>query len=201
MNNSNESPLPESSETDNQETNQSVAKSAGIVSIAVLFSRFFGLAREMVFSRLFGAGFIYDAYIVGFRIPNLLRDLFAEGALSVAFVKVFKDYQINVGEKEAWRLASLVFNGLALILSGIVVIGIVLAPYYVPLLASGFSPEKARLAILLTQIMFPFILIVALAAVAMGILNTKGKFAIPASASTAFNIISVLSPVSSSRTT
>lgn len=171
---------------------RSVARSAGVVSIAVMISRLFGLAREMVFSRLFGAGFLYDAYIVGFRIPNLLRDLFAEGALSVAFVKVFTDYQVNVSEKEAWRLAALVFNCLAVVLSGIVVLGIFFAPYLVPLLAEGFSPEKARLAVVLTQVMFPFILIVALASVAMGVLNTKGNFAVPASASTAFNIVSIL---------
>ena len=78
----------------------SVARSAGIVSIAVMFSRVFGLVREMIFARYFGAGFLYDAYVVAFRIPNVLRDLFAEGALSAAFVKVFTDYQINKGEKE-----------------------------------------------------------------------------------------------------
>ncbi len=171
---------------------RSVARSAGIVSIAVMFSRVFGLAREMVFSRLFGAGFLYDAFVVGFRIPNLLRDLFAEGALSAAFVKVFTDYQIKKGEKEAWRLASLVFNLLAVILSGVTILGILLAPVYVPLIAWGFPPEKAALAVTLTQIMFPFILLVALAAVAMGILNTKGRFGVPASASTAFNIVSIL---------
>ena len=171
---------------------KSVARSAGIVSIAVMFSRFFGLAREMVFSRLFGAGFLYDAFIVGFRIPNLLRDLFAEGALSAAFVKVFTDYQINKSEKEAWRLASLIFNGLAVILSLVTILGILLAPYYVPYIAWGFEPEKARLAVTLTQIMFPFILLVALAAVAMGVLNTKGHFGVPASASTAFNIVSIV---------
>src|SRR5205085_8609403 len=91
----------------------SVARSAGIVSIAVMFSRVFGLVREMIFARYFGAGFLYDAYVVAFRIPNVLRDLFAEGALSAAFVKVFTDYQVNKGEKEAWRLASLVLNALA----------------------------------------------------------------------------------------
>ncbi len=171
---------------------RSVARSAGIVSIAVMFSRVFGLVREMVFSRLFGAGFLYDAFVVGFRIPNLLRDLFAEGALSAAFVKVFTDYQTKKGEKEAWRLASLVFNLLAVILSGVTILGILLAPYYVPLIAWGFPPEKAALAVTLTQIMFPFILLVALAAVAMGILNTKGRFGVPASASTAFNIVSIL---------
>ncbi|MDH3528723.1 MAG: murein biosynthesis integral membrane protein MurJ [Acidobacteriota bacterium] len=188
-----EQPDPESTGQDTPNKNRSVAKSAGIVSIAVLISRMFGLMREMVFARLFGAGFLQDAYVVGFRIPNLLRDLFAEGALSVAFVKVFTDYQVNISEKEAWRLAALIFNCLAIVLSAIVVIGIVFAPYYVPYLAYGFSPEKARLAVTLTQIMFPFILFVALAAVAMGVLNTKGNFAVPASASTAFNIVSILS--------
>src|SRR5947209_3623516 len=73
----------------------SVARSAGIVSIAVMFSRVFGLVREMIFARYFGAGFLYDAYVVAFRIPNVLRDLFAEGALSVEFVKDFDDYMLT----------------------------------------------------------------------------------------------------------
>lgn len=171
---------------------QSVARSAGIVSIAVMFSRVLGLVRETVFARFFGAGFLYDAFVVAFKIPNILRDLFAEGALSAAFVKVFTDYQIKKNEAEAWRLAALVFNVLAVVMSVITLIGILIAPYVIPLLARGFSPEKAALAVTLTQIMFPFILLVALAALAMGVLNTKGKFGIPASASTAFNICSIL---------
>lgn len=174
------------------EKRDSVAKSAGIVSIAVMFSRVFGLVRETVFAAFFGAGFVSDAFYLAFRIPNLLRDLFAEGALSVAFVKVFTHYQINVSEKEAWRLAALVFNGIAVVLGLVVIVGIFLSPTLVPLLADGFSPEKAQLAVFLTQLMFPFILLVALSAVAMGVLNTKGKFGIPASASTAFNIVSLI---------
>lgn len=170
---------------------RSVAKSAGIVSIAVMFSRVLGLVRETVFARFFGAGYLYDAFVVAFKIPNILRDLFAEGALSAAFVKVFTDYQIKKTEIEAWQLASLVFNVLAVVMSGITVIGIIIAPWVVPLLARGFPPEKAALAVTLTQIMFPFILLVALAALAMGVLNTKGRFGIPASASTAFNIFSI----------
>ena len=170
----------------------SVARSAGIVSIAVMFSRVLGLAREQVFAYYFGAGFVNDAYQVAFRIPNVLRDLFAEGALSAAFVKVFTDYQINKSEQEAWRLASLVMNALAIVLSIITIIGIVFSSYFVNLIADGFSPEKAALATTLTQIMFPFILLVALAAVAMGVLNTKGNFGVPASASTVFNIVSIL---------
>lgn len=171
---------------------QSVARSAGIVSIAVMFSRVLGLVREVIFAKYFGAGFLYDAFLVGFRIPNILRDLFAEGALSAAFVKVFTDYQLKKSEAEAWQLASLIFNALAIVLSIITIIGIFAAPYLVPLLARGFSPEKAALAVTLTQIMFPFILLVALAAVAMGVLNTKGRFGVPASASTAFNIASII---------
>ncbi|HTH51849.1 MAG TPA: murein biosynthesis integral membrane protein MurJ [Pyrinomonadaceae bacterium] len=171
---------------------QSVARSAGIVSIAVMFSRLLGLLREVVFARYFGAGFLMDAYVVAFRIPNVLRDLFAEGALSVAFVKVFTDYQINKSEKEAWRLASMVFNLLAVILSIICIVGVIFSKQFVALIAGGFSPEKAALATTMTQIMFPFILLVALAAVAMGVLNTKGIFGVPASASTVFNITSIL---------
>ena len=170
----------------------SVAKSAGIVSVAVMFSRVLGLAREIIFARFFGAGFLYDAYLVAFRIPNILRDLFAEGALSAAFVKVFTDYQINKSEQEAWKLASLVLNALAVVLSVITIIGILFSRQFIALIAKDFSPEQAALATTLTQIMFPFILLVALAAVAMGVLNTKGIFGIPASASTVFNVVSIL---------
>ncbi|MEP6848228.1 MAG: murein biosynthesis integral membrane protein MurJ [Acidobacteriota bacterium] len=183
-----EPPVPEKPSSTKQ---TSVARSAGIVSIAVMFSRLLGLLREMIFARYFGAGFLYDAYVVAFRIPNVLRDLFAEGALSVAFVKVFTDYQINRSEKEAWRLASLVLNLLAVILSVVCIVGIIFSRQFVNLIADGFSPEKAALATTLTQIMFPFILLVALAAVAMGVLNTKGVFGIPASASTVFNVVSI----------
>jgi putative peptidoglycan lipid II flippase len=182
---------PELSNNKSQTKQTSVARSAGIVSIAVMFSRVLGLVREMVFAHYFGAGFLYDAYQAAFTIPNVLRDLFAEGALSAAFVKVFTDYQINKSEQEAWRLASLVLNALAVIMSIITILGILLAPYLVPLITRGFSPEKIYLTVLMTQIMFPFILLVALAAVAMGVLNTKGNFGVPASASTVFNIVSI----------
>jgi putative peptidoglycan lipid II flippase len=188
--------LPESNAEPSERTavtkQTSVARSAGIVSIAVMFSRVLGLVREQVFAYYFGAGFLYDAYQVAFRIPNVLRDLFAEGALSAAFVKVFTDYQINRSEKDAWRLASLVLNALAVVLSIITIVGIFASRYFVALIASDFPPEVASLATILTQIMFPFILLVALAAVAMGVLNTKGIFGIPASASTVFNIVSII---------
>jgi putative peptidoglycan lipid II flippase len=194
--------LEETVETEAEEPpkHRSVARSAGIVSIAVMFSRVFGLIRETIFARYFGAGFLYDAFIVGFRIPNLLRDLFAEGALSAAFVKVFTDYQLKNSEAEAWRLASLVFNALAVVLSVVAIAGVLLSPLLVKAITYNYlgdpnhyyPAEKAELATTLMQIMFPFILLVALAALAMGVLNTKGRFGIPASASTAFNIASII---------
>lgn len=170
----------------------SVAKSAGVVSVAVMGSRLLGLVREMLFAAIFGAGFIADAFQAAFKISNTLRDLFAEGSLSSAFVKVFTDYQVNRSEKDAMRLAALVLNALVVVLAVVVIAGIFLAPYVISLLAKDFSPEKAALATLLAQIMFPFILLVAMAALAMGVLNTKGHYAIPASASTAFNVFSIV---------
>ncbi len=187
-------------ETDEPAKPRSVARSAGIVSIAVMVSRIFGLVREVIFARFFGAGFLYDAFIVGFRIPNLLRDLFAEGALSAAFVKVFTDYQLRNSEAEAWRLASLVFNALAVVLGIVTIAGVLLSPLLVKAITYNYlgdpnhyyPVEKAALATTLMQVMFPFILLVALAALAMGVLNTKGRFGVPASASTAFNIASII---------
>lgn len=179
-----------------KEGHASVARSAGIVSIAVMGSRLLGLVREVVFAALFGAGFLKDAFDIAFKIPNLLRDLFAEGALSVAFVKTFTDYTEKRTEEEAWRLASLVMNALVVVLSVITLAGILFSPQIVSVLAKGFSPEKAALATLLTRIMFPFLLLVALAAVAMGVLNTKGRFGIPASASTMFNVGSIVGGLS-----
>ncbi|MCA1556955.1 MAG: murein biosynthesis integral membrane protein MurJ [Acidobacteria bacterium] len=175
-----------------REKPQSIARSAGIVSIAVMGSRVLGLVREQVFANYFGAGFVNDAFQVAFRVPNMLRDLFAEGALSVAFVKTFTDYIEKKNEEEAWKLASMVMNALAIVLSIISILGIILAPYIVSLIAPGFAPEKAALATTLTRIMFPFLLLVALAAVAMGVLNTRGRFGIPASASTLFNVGSIV---------
>lgn len=171
---------------------QSVARSAGIVSIAVMFSRVLGLVRETVFAHFFGAGMLYDAFQVAFRIPNVLRDLFAEGALSAAFVKVFTDYQVTKSEEETWRLANLVLNALAAVLSVVTILGILFSRQLVLLIAPDFSPEAIELTTTLTQIMFPFILLVALAALAMGVLNTKGIFGVPASASTVFNVVSII---------
>lgn len=177
-----------------EETSGRVARSAGIVSLAVMGSRILGLVREQVFAAVFGVSIQSDAFIAAFRIPNLLRDLFAEGALSSAFVSVFSQHIVTKGERAAWRLANLVFNGLLVVVSVITVLGILFSPQIVGLIARGFEavPGKVELTTEMTRIMFPFIILVTLAAVAMGVLNTKDRFGIPASASTFFNIGSIV---------
>ncbi len=177
----------------------SVARSAGIVSLAVMASRLLGLVREMLFAFFFGASRSYaiDAFFIAFRIPNLLRDLFAEGALSSAFVTVFSDYMVTKERKEALRLSHLLATTLILILGVFVILGIIFAPQIVGLIATGYQsdPEKFALTVRLTRIMMPFILLVALAAQAMGVLNSLGRFGVPAMASSFFNIGSILGGV------
>src|SRR5579862_3487329 len=172
---------------------ESVVRSAGIVSIAVLMSRVTGLVRESVMARLFGAGLIYDAFMLGFRIPNLTRDLFAEGALSSAFVPTFTEYLSNRGKEAAARLVNLVATALILVVGAVCALGVIFAPQLVHLMAPGYAavPGKFDLAVRMTRIMFPFLLLVALAAQAMGVLNACNRFAVPALASTFFNIGSV----------
>lgn len=175
-----------------------IAKSAGAVSVAVMCSRVLGLVREQIFAGLFGAGFAYDAFVVAFRIPNLLRDLFGEGALSAAFVTVFSEYDTNRGPEETWKLAGTVLTFFAIFLSILTLVGIYFAEPIVHLLAPDFSliAGKMELTILLTRVMFPFLLFVALAAVVMGMLNTKGKFFVPAMSSAFFNLGSIIGGVS-----
>ena len=167
------------------------AKAAGIVGLAVLCSRILGLARELLLARLFGAGLAMDAFKVAFRIPNLLRDLFAEGALSTAFVTIFSKKNSTEGEASAWALANKVASLAVVVLSGLVLLGMAMAPVLVKGLAGGFTVEKAALTVQLTQIMFPFILLVSLAALTMGMLNSKEVFGVPAMASSFFNIGSI----------
>src|SRR5215813_12804278 len=135
------SPLP---------TPHSVARSAGIVSVAVMGSRILGLVREQVFSSFFGAGLANVAFQIAFRIPNLLRDLFAEGALSAAFVSTFSHTLTKNGEREAFRLANLVNNGLIIALSIVVIAGIISSPEIVGLLMrdvafAKIEPARAQL--------------------------------------------------------
>jgi putative peptidoglycan lipid II flippase len=166
-------------------------RAAGVVGLAVVCSRLLGLAREQICAGLFGGGGMMDAFTAAFRIPNLLRDLFAEGALSTAFVTVFSKTITVSGDQAAWRLADKVATMAIVVLSAICVIGIIYSPQLVATLAPGFDAEKAALTVTLTRIMFPFILLVSLAALVMGMLNARNVFGLPAMASSFFNIGSI----------
>jgi putative peptidoglycan lipid II flippase len=170
-------------------------RAAGVVAGAVMLSRLLGLCRELVFAGLFGAGRGMDAFITAFRAPNLLRDLFAEGALSTAFVTVFSQKIATEGEDSAWNLAAKMGSLTTVFMSLISLLGVVFAPQLISLLAPGFSPDKIVLTVLLTRIMYPFILLVSLAALAMGMLNAKNIFTAPALASSFFNLGSILGGV------
>ncbi len=174
-----------------------LARRAGLVSAGVLASRILGLVREQTFAVLFGAGRELDAFVTAFRIPNLMRDLFAEGALSAAFVTTFTQRMEKDGTASAWRLANLVVNTLAVVVGLLTLLGIWFAPALVDLIAPGFAeiPGKTELTVTMTQIMFPFLLLVALAAVAMGVLNTCNVFGVPAAASAFFNLGSIVGGV------
>jgi putative peptidoglycan lipid II flippase len=175
---------------------QMSTRATGVVGIAILSSRVLGLIREMVFAGLFGAGKNLDAFLMAFRLPNLLRDLFAEGALSTAFITTFSKKIAVEGDASAWRLANKVATLTAVFMSAVTLLGIVFAPQLVDLLTWGaWSPDKTALTILLTRIMWPFMLLVSLAALVMGMLNAKHVFGPPAMASSYFNLGSIIGGV------
>ncbi len=180
--------------TDQTANKSTIAKSAATVGIAVMCSRILGLVREQVFAALFGAGFANDSFVVAFRIPNLLRDLFGEGALSAAFVTVFSAYDTKRTQEDTWRLASNVLTFMLVLLSILTLLGIFFAGSIVSLLAPDFDliAGKSALTVKLTQIMLPFLIFISLSAVVMGVLNTKGRFFVPAIASSFFNLGSVI---------
>lgn len=166
-------------------------RAAGVVAAAVMLSRVLGLARELIFAGLFGAGRGMDAFLTAFRAPNLLRDLFAEGALSTAFVTVFSQRIATEGEGSAWKLASKMATLTTVFMSLVSLLGVIFAKQFIGILAPGFPGEKAALAVELTRIMYPFILMVSLAALVMGMLNAVNRFTVPALASSFFNIGSI----------
>jgi putative peptidoglycan lipid II flippase len=182
--------------TMNQSTNQTtpendrVAKAAGVVGSATFLSRIFGYIRDMALAWFFGAGLYSDAFFVAFRIPNLLRRLFAEGSLSIAFIPVFTDYLTNQGKDDAFEMARSAIRLLSVLLVIAAIIGVLLSPIIIRVIAPGFaeSPEKLSITIFLTRIMFPYIFFIGMVALSMGILNVLGHFAAPALAPVFLNI-------------
>lgn len=173
-----------------------LARSAGLISVATMASRLLGVAREMVLAAVFGAGsgMEMDAFNVAFRVPNLLRDLFAEGAMTAAFVPTFTRTLTTRGRDAAWRLGNLVINALLVVTGTLVVFGIVFAYPITHAIAPGFAavPGKLELTTKLTRIMLPFLTTVAAAVAMMGMLNSLRRFFIPALSPAMFNVATIV---------
>jgi len=158
------------------------------MGIATLASRLLGVVREQIFAALFGASVYSDAFITAFRIPNLLRDLFAEGALSAAFVPTFSSTLTKDGATAAFRLANLVLATLTLLIGLLVLIALIFPQPIVEAIAPGFQGQKLELTVLATRIMLPFLLLVSLAALCMGMLNAHDRYTTAAFAPAMFNV-------------
>jgi putative peptidoglycan lipid II flippase len=173
---------------------KNITRAAGVLAAATMLSRIMGMVRDMVVSRLFGAGLYTDAFFAAFQIPNMLRRFFAEGALTSAFVPTFSEWYTNKGEEEARELANVCFTVLTIVMAAITMLGIVFSPQIVHLMFPGFAgnPEKLSVTILLNRLMFPYIFFVSLVALCMGILNTVRHFFTPAISTVFLNISMIL---------
>jgi len=169
---------------------KTIARSAGIIGFATLCSRILGFARDIVIARTFGVYLYAQAFVIAFRIPNLFRDLLGEGASNAALVPVFSEYSLKHSKEEFWQLANTLLNLLLIILMSLVLLGVVFSPLIVRLIAPGFTafPEKLEATIRLNRVIFPYILLISLAAYSMGILNSLRHFAVPAFAPCLLNI-------------
>jgi putative peptidoglycan lipid II flippase len=181
---------PFRTETDMLPDDPAGAGDARMVVSATLASRILGYVRDMLIAWSFGAGIYADAFIVAFRIPNLFRRLVGEGALGMAFIPVFHDHARRQGRRRALEMTVVIFRRLTLVLFVIVLLGTVFSPAIVRGLAPGFmvSGDKLQLTIHLTRIMLPYVLLVGLVALSMGVLNALGHFTAPALAPIALNV-------------
>lgn len=171
-----------------------ILKAAGVLGGATILSRIMGMVRDMVVSRLFGAGMATDAFFAAFQIPNMLRRFFAEGALTAAFVPTFSETLVQEGEEKAQELANLCFTLLTIVISVITLLGIVFSPSIVGVMFPGFAqvPGKFELTVLLNRVMFPYLFFISLVALCMGILNTIRHFFVPAISTVFLNISMIL---------
>ncbi len=170
--------------------NQAVARWATMISLGTLVSRILGFVRDIIIARLFGVYLYAQAFVVAFRIPNLFRDLVGEGASNAAIVPVLSEYNFKRSPKEFWELANILLNFLVVILSAITIFGIIFSPWLVRLIAPGFiaSADKLQATISLNRVIFPYILLIGLAAYAMAVLNSLKSFALSAFAPCFLNI-------------
>lgn len=169
---------------------ENVSQAAGVVGFYTFLSRILGLVRDIVVARFFGTGMVADAFFVAFRIPNLLRRLFAEGSLTIAFIPIFTEYLAKKSQEDAFQLARVVLTLLSALLACVTLLGILLSPWIVRIQAFGFggSGLKYDLTVLLTRITFPYIFLISLVALFMGILNSLRHFSAPAAAPILLNV-------------
>ncbi len=167
-----------------------IIKSAGIIGSATVVSRILGFARDILIARFFGTARYAQAFVVAFRIPNMLRDLIGEGATNAAFVPVLSEYSETRKREDFWHLANVLLNVVLIALAIVTLLGVAFAPVIVRLIAPGFinDPEKLKVTIYLTRLMFPYILLVGLLAYSMGVLNSLKHFSAPAFAPAILNL-------------
>lgn len=171
-----------------------ILQAAGVLASATILSRVMGMVRDMVTSRLFGAGMATDAFFAAFQIPNMLRRFFAEGALTAAFVPTFSETLVQDGEEQARELANLCFTLLTIVVAMITLLGVLFSPLIIRLMFPGFMAVdgKFELTVLLNRVMFPYLLLISLVALCMGILNTLRHFFTPAISTVFLNITMIL---------
>jgi len=178
------------SEAEFKSERENISQAAGIVGFFTFLSRIMGLVRDMVLAWFFGTGMVMDAFAVAFRIPNLLRRLFAEGSLTIAFIPVFTEYLRIKSKDDAFELARVVLTLLSIILAVVTIAGILFSPWIVRILAWGYGDSGLRyeLTVLLTRITFPYIFLISIVALCMGVLNSLRHFAAPAAAPIFLNV-------------
>ena len=181
----------------NEKSTGKLFNSTIVVSSMIFISRVFGMLRDIIFARFFGVSIVMDAFIVANRIPNMLRRFFAEGAFNQGFVPVLSDYKENHSHSEVKLLVDSVAGTLGLILFLVSLLGVTLAPILVSIVAPGFVMENGRfdLATLMLRFTFPYLMFVSLTAFAGGILNTYGRFAVPAFTPVILNVVLIFSVI------
>jgi len=173
---------------------RAIFKSTSVVGLTTLLSRITGLLRDMVYSQAFGAGTLMDAFLVAFKIPNFLRRLFAEGAFSQSFVPVVSEYKVRRSHDEVRELVGGVAGTLGTVLIGVTVLGVIAAPLVILGFAPGFTqqPGKYELAVEMLRWTFPYLFFVSLVALFSGVLNSYGRFAVPAFTQVIMNLVMIL---------
>jgi putative peptidoglycan lipid II flippase len=175
-------------------TNKKLIRSTGVIGSAISTSRILGFVRDIIFARWFGTDIYAQAFVVAYRIPNMLRDMVGEGATDAAIVPVLSNYHHTRPEEEYWKAARVILNLLVTALAVLTLLGVVFAPVLVRVLAPGFlrDPEKFAATVLLTRVLFPYIFFLGLVAYSKGVLNSLNYFTTPAYAPVVLNVAVIL---------